>query len=104
MRKRIEWLDIAKGICILLVVLGHELTWDEGLRYSIYAFHIPVLFVLSGMTIFITRETEKDFSTFLKKNINGLLKPYMLGSFLYIVFDIMRCMIGCLDACGGGGD
>lgn len=57
-KKRIEWLDIAKGICILLVVLGHELTWNEKLRYLIYAFHIPMFFILSGMTAYITKETE----------------------------------------------
>lgn len=90
MRKRIEWLDIAKGICILLVVLGHELTWDEGLRYSIYAFHIPMFFILSGMTTYITEETEKSFNLFLKKNINGLLKPYFIGSGFYILFDLIR--------------
>ena len=90
MRKRIEWLDIAKGICILLVVLGHELTWDEGLRYSIYAFHIPMFFILSGMTAYITGETEKGFNLFLKRNVNGLLKPYFIGSGFYILFDLIR--------------
>lgn len=90
MRKRIEWLDIAKGICILLVVLGHELTWDEGLRYLIYAFHIPMFFILSGMTACITGETEKGFNVFLKRNVNGLLKPYFIGSGFYILFDLIR--------------
>lgn len=90
MRNRIEWLDIAKGICIVLVVLGHELTWDESLRYLIYAFHIPMFFVLSGMTAFVTRETEKSFNVFLKRNVNGLLKPYAIGSGFYIMFDLIR--------------
>lgn len=87
MRKRIEWLDIAKGICILLVVLEHELTWDEGLRYLIYAFHIPMFFILSGMTACITGETEKGFNVFLKRNVNGLLKPYLLD------LDFTFCLI-----------
>lgn len=88
-KKRIEWLDIAKGICILLVVLGHELTWDEELRYLIYAFHIPMFFILSGMTAYITKETEKNFKDFFVKNVNALFKPYIMVSFCYILFDIV---------------
>lgn len=89
MRKRIEWLDIAKGICILLGVLGHELTWDERLRYSIYAFHIPMFFIFSGMTAYITGEIEKSFNLFLKRNVNGLIKPYFIGSAFYILLDLI---------------
>ena len=39
--KRIEWIDIAKGIGILLVVLGH-ITKNEVLYEIIYSFHMPL--------------------------------------------------------------
>lgn len=41
--KRIEFIDVAKGITILLVIVGH--TIPEGLmRTLIYSFHMPLFF------------------------------------------------------------
>lgn len=90
MKRRVDWIDIAKGLCILLVVFGHELTWDDGLRYAIYAFHIPMFFILSGMTVFLSGELENKFEIFLKRNINGLFRPYIIVSCIYTGFDIIR--------------
>ena len=53
MKKRLEWLDIAKGIGILLVVIGHcfpDASSLEGisvpvyrvLSQIIYSFHMPL--------------------------------------------------------------
>lgn len=88
-KKRIEYIDIAKGICILLVVLGHELTWNDALRYFIYSFHIPMFFALSGMVMVVTHELDLPFDLFLKKNINGILKPYFQVSIIYIAYDLV---------------
>lgn len=47
--KRIESLDIAKGIGILIVVLGHVLRTDDVfLKKFIFSFHMPLFFMLSG--------------------------------------------------------
>lgn len=49
--KRIAYIDIAKGIGILFVMLGHCLYSEESpIRLFIYSFHMPLFFVLSGMT------------------------------------------------------
>lgn len=49
MKKRIEWVDIAKGIAIMLMVIGHEVS--NGLVYAlIFSFHMPLFFILSGYT------------------------------------------------------
>ncbi len=45
--ERIIWVDIARGICILLMVAGHTLSPFGTL---IYLFHIPAFFILSGFT------------------------------------------------------
>ena len=42
-KKRLEYIDIARGIGIVLVVLGHCLSQLDGsLRTFIYSFHMPL--------------------------------------------------------------
>jgi len=80
MPKRIAYLDIARGIGILLVVLGHN---DLGalspfLHRLIYSFHIPLFFFLSGYFL----NTSLPFPDFLRKRFHGVLKPYLFTIFL----------------------
>ncbi len=45
--QRLAWLDAAKGLGIILVVIGH--VWTRGpVRDAIYAFHMPLFFLLAG--------------------------------------------------------
>src|SRR5215207_4334268 len=80
MSKRIGYLDIARGIGILLVVLGHN---DFGaispfFQRVIYSFHIPLFFFLSGYFI----NTSAPFSDYFKKRFHSVLKPYLFTIFL----------------------
>jgi fucose 4-O-acetylase-like acetyltransferase len=80
MPKRIEYLDIARGIGILLVVLGHN---DFGavspfFHQVIYSFHIPLFFFLSGYFI----NTALPFFDYFKKRFHSVLKPYLFTIFL----------------------
>lgn len=45
--KRVEWIDMAKGIGLLFVFLGHLKT--PFLATWIYTFHMPLFFFLSGL-------------------------------------------------------
>jgi polysaccharide biosynthesis protein PslL len=80
MPKRIEYLDVARGIGILLVVLGHN---DFGaispfFHQVIYSFHIPLFFFLSGYFI----NTSVPFFDYFKKRFHSVLKPYLFTIFL----------------------
>lgn len=46
--QRIEWIDCAKGITILLVIFGHSVYGV--LRGAIYSFHMPLFFIMSCLT------------------------------------------------------
>lgn len=47
---RIAWIDIAKGITIILVIIGHVVPFDSATRNVIFSFHMPLFFILSGYT------------------------------------------------------
>ena len=80
MSKRIEYLDIAKGIGILLVVLGHNDFEVISLfvQRLIYSFHMPMFFFLSGYFI----NASIPFWDFFKKRFHALLKPFLFTLFL----------------------
>ncbi len=48
---RLVWVDICKGITILLVVLGHISIIPGILRASIFSFHLPLFVILNGYLI-----------------------------------------------------
>lgn len=80
MSKRIEYIDIAKGIGILLVVLGHnDFGYISPYAYHvIYSFHMPLFFFLSGYFL----KTNIPFLEFAKKRFNSLMKPYLFTLFI----------------------
>lgn len=97
---RIAWLDAAKGIGIVLVVVGHAL---GGLIDSpigadvdpfrlgflgIYTFHMPLFFLLSGLMV--ERRIERGPRSFLKSLLPTIVWPYFLWSTLQlaVIFSI----------------
>lgn len=68
---RIEWIDEAKGIGILLVMLGHCYL-DAKFIFWFYSFHMALFFFLSGITFFV----KGNYISFLKKKVKSLLIPY----------------------------
>lgn len=89
--KRIEWIDFAKGIAILLVVFGHstELLYSESevnnlIHTAIYSFHMPLFFLLSGM-IFSDTKYKKFLKFFWNKFITVLLPSYTFLILGYII-------------------
>lgn len=74
-KNRIAYLDIAKAIGILMVVFAHINI--KGIVYqTFYSFHIPLFFVLAGMTF----HTEKTFGEFISKKAKRLILPYIAYS------------------------
>lgn len=83
MKKRIQYIDLAKGFCIILVVAYHvnkafhfkqfPLFWD-----TLSVFRMPLYFFLSGLFF---KEYEGFFGFSLRK-VNKLLIPFF---FFHIV-------------------
>lgn len=78
MNSRVEYIDVARGIGILLVVIGHNpyVTQQSSLPFSIiYSFHIPLFLFLSG--IFFS--ANNPFTKIVKTRFFSLLVPYVLA-------------------------
>lgn len=71
-KERNTYMDVAKAIALLAVIMGH--IWKEPeVRRVLYAFHLPMFFMVSG---YFFRYTP-DWKVFLKKKAKGYLIPYL---------------------------
>ena len=92
--ERLDWVDTARGIGILLVVYGHALrghvtsgqfdpSWHADLQDSvIYAFHMPLFFFLAGL--FAKRSLTKGAQIFVREKAVTLVYPYFLWSIVSV--------------------
>lgn len=85
-QKRIHWIDITRGIAIILVIYGHLFSSDHQ-RYLIYAFHMPLFFFISGMVFKPTG--SKPFLQILVKYAKQLLIPYYIFAVLTYLFALI---------------
>lgn len=75
--KRLDWVDVAKGITILLMVAGHT-SIPETISKYIWSFHMPLFFFVSG--VFYSEKKYKTFSSLFKRRLFTLLVPYVFFS------------------------
>lgn len=76
--KRLDYIDLAKGLGMLTIMWGHIHTGVS--TQLVYAFHIPLFFFLSGLVF--SRQRYANFGVFLKKRWKGLIFPYIVFSVL----------------------
>lgn len=89
-KKRLDYLDIAKCLTIILVIIGHASanTDDPFYRCAIYYFHMPLFFIVSGVVSKV-REVEYNkqyYKDFIIKSIYTLLIPYLIWALIYSKF------------------
>lgn len=95
-------IDTARGIAIILMVIGHLGTRSAIVQF-IYSFHMPLFFVISGMTA--GKGNKQSLSVYLGKRVKRLLVPYILFVLIYAVpgireyiFAAMGCRQGIEEA------
>lgn len=100
MSQRIAWADAARGVGILLVVLGHSwrglndaglIGWGtlfSGVDTSVYLFHMPLFFLLSGM-FFVRSVRHRELPGFVFGKVFTLVYPYFLWSAVLIVVNAL---------------
>ena len=87
MKNRDTTFDIAKGIGILCVILGH-LGSDSGVR-AVFPFHIPLFFIISGWFL---SERMKPGPYFIKR-CRSLLPAYVVTSLCLFILNVITSFI-----------
>ncbi len=93
---RLKYLDVAKGIGILLVIIGHcipDASAPAGISEPnfaiifsvIYSFHMPLFFFISG---FLARPALNRLEL-LRKRARRLLVPYFFVGLSYLPFKLL---------------
>lgn len=81
MATRVDFIDLAKGFCIILVVLSHVCGSTAWYFLDVMnIFRMPLYFVLSGLFF----KSYGSFFVFVKKKTNKLLIPF-LSVYLFVV-------------------
>jgi len=89
-------LDRAKGVAILLVVIGHIVAaappagaeWYDTLRYAIYRFHMPFFLYLSGYVAWLSgalRTSDAELPFYAIRRARRLLLPFILVGVLVLL-------------------
>ena len=86
-KKRIEWLDVARGLSIFFVIFGHSgvgYTWI--MQYAIPLFHLAMFFFVSG---YLFKE-NCSFGVVFEQRTRTLLFPYLFwGTFAVFIGHIL---------------
>ena len=100
-KKRVIYLDMAKGVGILLMIAGHLIGALQGIDNKPYfapayqfitSFHMPLFFILSGILLFLTGEENKEMGVIVRRKARSLMLPYASFSLIYMVMNIWTCI------------
>lgn len=78
--ERLSWLDILKGIGIILVAIGHIYS-NRTVFNWLYSFHMPLFFLAAGWVY-----KERSILTDIKRRIQTIVVPYFSFGFLVLIY------------------
>lgn len=113
LKKRKKWMDVAKGIALFMVLLGHGMrdtmrVNNAGLDYVYrvcYVFHMSFFFFLSGYSLKNSMERYNyDKVKMANKKIRALVFPWIAYTlFIYVVFNTALVIPGIKKILNGSG-
>ncbi|USS93475.1 acyltransferase family protein [Fructilactobacillus ixorae] len=84
--KRIEWIDVTRGIGMLLIVIGHSLMnyTNSDFSKAVFAVNVPIFFVLSGYLFKV-----KPLGKVARGGLDNLLLPYIGTALIIVILSII---------------
>lgn len=87
MGRRILWLDGAKAIAIVAMIIGHVVPLESSVRTLIFSFHMPLFFIATGFT----HKEPQDYIGWwkqVKKDIKRILLPCVIACAVSVAFSV----------------
>ncbi len=82
-KKRVGYIDVARGIAIICIVLGHLDV--NNINRVVYTFHLPIFFLITGYFI-----SDKDsIQEFIRKKVRTLIVPYLITCCVMILAAVL---------------
>jgi uncharacterized membrane protein YcfT len=91
---RVDWVDYAKGFCIILVVMMHSTlgveaaAGEQGWMHAAVAFakpfRIPAFFLIAGL--FLARTIDRDWTSFFDRKVLHFVYFYALWVTVQVIF------------------
>lgn len=94
MKGRVGWLDVGKGMGMVLVIFAHDHI-PMMLKTFIYTFHMPLFFFLSGFLF--SPAKYRRFSSFFISKCKSLVIPYFSFSIIVYSWFLVRYKMGDVD-------
>ena len=88
MDNRLDWVDIYKGIAIILVVFGHS---NSPITGYIYLFHMAAFFFISGYT---TNFNSRSTTSYIINKIQTLVIPFFVINLAFYLFRFVLTSLG----------
>ncbi|MFI3176890.1 MAG: acyltransferase family protein [Eubacteriales bacterium] len=89
-KQRIMYLDMAKGIGIILVVVGHSTLASDQVITWLASFHMPLFFIISGMLIWQIGEEKKPFLLSIKRKAKSIMIPFLTFNIIYLIINCLN--------------
>lgn len=84
--QRLDYIDMLKGIGIILVVVGHHLLEFERLTVWISSFHMPLFFIITGYLSGFKKEKFDDVKLVIINKAKSLMYPYVTFSLINLIW------------------
>lgn len=105
-RSRVDWVDFAKGLSILLVVLYHVWNgimmrpdrisspseWYDPINRAFELVRMPLFFFVSGL--FVARSVQKGSWRFIQDKLGGIVWPYLIWSCIHVFITVGLSRLG----------
>lgn len=97
MKDRIQWIDAAKALAIVLMIVGHTVEFGTFTRNLIFSFHMPIFVVLSGFTYKVRTDKSQVIPATLK-DVKRLLGAVLLTFILEIALRFITGNVYTIEA------
>ncbi len=90
-KARCMWIDMAKGLGIILVVCGHIQFRPEWLNIWLCSFHMPLFFFLAGLTI--NTKKYQSVISLAKVKFGQIMIPYFIFAVALWTWDVVKQLL-----------